>query len=234
MNRNHRLQTFEREGRRENLAQVIKGVKSYIRTLSNHGIAYPTKIVFFTLQGEGPMLAYTQLGGLSVDIIAVMFPATYAVTLKDGRSYPPPMPDGVRKFFNGVGIPIISARLPFDEIAGAESHNREMLLLKDTLSVFGGSMPLAIQAVLQATDSGLIPAGEEVIAVTGDTALLVTASTTRDFLSKTCGLMVNDIICKPRNFSISRPKPKAQEPAITSLVVADAARTIEGAPPETV
>ncbi len=229
MNRQHKLQTFEREGRRDNIGQVLKSVKSYMRGLITSGIPYPTKIVFFTLRGEGPMIAYNQLSGLEVNIIAVMFPITYSVTLKDGTKYTPDLPDKVRKFFHGVEIPVLRSRLPFDDITGAESHNKEMALLKTALGVFGGSMPLAIQAVLQATDNGLVPAGEEVIAVTGDTALLVTASTTRDFLDKTCGLVVNDIICKPRNFNITRPRPKPEEPLISSVVVADPSRTIEGA-----
>ncbi len=210
MNRGYKIQTFDREGR-ENLASVVKNVKNYLRGLLTSGIPYPTKIVFFTLKGEGPMLAYSQLSGLEVTIIAVTFPSTYSVLLQDKTTYCPEIPDKVRKFFAGVEIPVVRARLPFDEIIGADNHNKEMAMLKSALAVFGGSMPLAIQAVLQATDSGLIPPGEEVVAVTSDTALLVTASTTRDFLSPTCGLIVNEIICKPRNFTISRPTPKLEE-----------------------
>jgi len=219
MNRGYKVQAFDCEGR-ENLPSVVKNVKNYMRGLITNGIPYPTKIVFFTLKGEGPMLAYNQLSGLEVTIIAVTFPSTYSVALKDGGTYTPEIPDKVKKFFAGVEIPIVRARLPFDEITGAEFHNKEMALIKGALSIFGGSIPLAIQAVLQATDSGLIPSGEEVIAVTSDTALLVTASTTRDFLSQSCGVIVNEIICKPRNFTISRPKPKPVEALpITSPVM---------------
>ena len=210
MNRVYKVQTFDREGR-ENLANVLKNVKNYMRGLVTSGIPYPTKIVFFTLQGEGPMLAYNQLSGLDLTIIAVTFPPTYSVQMKDGTKFLPQIPDKVSKFFKGVEIPVIRARLPFDEITGAESHNKEMLMLKHALAIFGGSMPLAIQAVLQATDGGYIPAGEEVIVVTSDTALLVTSSTTKDFLNQTSGLIVNEIICKPRNFTISRPQPKEVE-----------------------
>jgi hypothetical protein len=217
MNRGYKIQTFDSEGR-ENLPNVVKNIKNYMRGLIAGGIPYPTKVVFFTLKGEGPMLAYNQLSGLEVTIIAVTFPSTYSIVLKNGNTYTPQVPDKVRKFFAGVEIPIICARLPFDEMTGAELHNKEMTLVKQALSIFGGSIPLAIQAVLQATDSGLIPSGEEVIAVTSDTALLVTASTTRDFLSQTCGLLVNEIICKPRNFTITRRKP---QPVVASLPIPD-------------
>jgi hypothetical protein len=227
MNRGYKVQAFDREGR-DNLPSVIKNVKNYMRGLMNNGIPYPSKIVFFTLKGEGPMLAYNQLSGLEVTIIAVTFPSTYTVALKDGGTYTPEIPEKVRKFFAGVEIPIVRARLPFDEITGAEFHNKEMTLIKSALAVFGGSMSLAIQSVLQATDSGLIPAGEEVIAITSDTALLVTASTTRDFLNPKCGLIVNEIICKPRNFTISRPKPKPVEPPQISAPDMGSGIQIEG------
>ena len=79
-----------------------------------------------------------------------------------------------------------------------------MGLIRSALEVFGGSMPLAIQAVLQAADCGYVETGEQVIAITSDTAVLITASTTKQFLSNTCGMMVNEIICKPRMFTVSR------------------------------
>ncbi len=226
MNRGYKVQIFDCEGR-ENLPSVVKNVKNYVRMLVASGGA-PSKIVFFTLKGEGPMLAYNQLSGLNVTIIAVTFPVTYSVILKSGAKYTPEIPEKVQKFFKGVEIPIVRSRLPFDEITGAEFHNKEMIMLKNAMSVFGGSMPLAIQAVLQATDAGLVRSGEEVIAVTSDTALLVTASTTQDFLSQSCGLMVNEIICKPRNFNISKPKPKAAEVLQMPASSATEGPTLEG------
>lgn len=210
MNRSYRAQSFDGEGR-GNLPTVIKIVKNYLRSMTSNGLVCPTKIVFFTLKGEGPILAYNQLIDLDMKIIAVVFPATYTAEMTLGGVYHPEIPEKVRKFFDGVEIPVIKGRLPFDSMAGADAHNREMGLIKKALSVFGGSMHLAIQAILQATDAGLVDPGEEVIAVTSDTALLITAATSQDFLSPTCGLIVNEIICKPRNFDISRPKPKQKE-----------------------
>jgi len=175
------------------------------------------------------MKAYSQLNGLNVTIIAVTFPRGFHVRISEKDVYYPQIPEQIRKFFTGVEIPVITGRLPFDAMDGADSHNREMKLLRSAFALFGGSMPLAIQAVLQATDNGLVKTGEQVIAVTSDTAALITASTTEHFLSKNCGMMVNEIICKPRIFSIARrsqylqlrsempetkdASPKVQEPA---------------------
>jgi hypothetical protein len=212
MIRSSKIQYFESEGR-ENLSTVIKCVKAFLRTSDTQRILRPKKIVFLTVQGEGPMLAYNQLQSEELQIIAVTFPIGAAELNEDGKLYRPQVSAKVRDFFNGVRIPIITSRLPFEEILGAEAHNREMKILRDALGLFGSSMALAIQAVLQATDAGHVEMGEQVIAATGDTAILVTATTTRNLLRQDhLGFSVNEIICKPRMFTISRKLPKPTEP----------------------
>jgi hypothetical protein len=217
MTRSPKIQYFDAEGR-ENLPNVIKCIKSYLRDRENQGLSEPIKIVFLTREGEGPMYAYNQIRGESIRIIAVTFPRDYRGT-KDDQPYVPEIAERVRKFFTGVEIPIITNRLPFDDIIGCDAHNREMSLIRDTLGLLGGSVPLAIQAVLQAVDSGHVNTGELVIAATGDTALLVRASTTKLFLAKDDrGLIISEILCKPRDFSITR-KPKAALPKSTAPAI---------------
>jgi hypothetical protein len=207
MTRASKVHYFESEGR-ENLPAVIKSIKAYLKGLDSQNLVAPQKIVFLTLQGEGPMLAYNQLQSENLEFVAVTFPAHYGTTRPDGTMFVPEIPDKVRQFFHGVGIPIITQRFPLDNIAGCEAHNREMSLIRDTLIMFGGSFPLAVQAVLQATDSGLLKVGEQVLVATGDTALLVTASTTEFFLRKDhLGFAVNEVLCKPSVFTRSRPLP---------------------------
>ncbi len=41
----------------------------------------------------------------------------------------------------GVGIDVITNRLPFDQILGADAHNREMSILSDALALFGAMCP---------------------------------------------------------------------------------------------
>jgi uncharacterized protein len=200
----HKVQYFASEGR-GNLSSVIKCIKMFLRSPDPQGVIAPKKIVFMTREGEGPILAHSQLQSEDVKIIAVTFPRNYAGKRADDSIFMPEISERVRRFFTAFNIPIITNRLPFEDIQGADSHNREMSLLRNALAIFGGSMPLAIQAVLQATDAGYVDVGEQVIAATGDTALLVTASTTRLFLVKDSrGLSVNEIICKPNTFDMTR------------------------------
>lgn len=209
-----KIQYFDSEGR-DNLPMVVKSIKAYLRAIEDE--EKPQKLIFLTRQGEGPVLAYNQIQTETIKIIAVTFPRFFSGKQSDGSVFTPEIPERIRKFFDGVGIDIITNRLPFDDILGAEAHNREMTILRDALALFGSSMPLAIQAVLQATDAGKVDPGEQVIVATGDTALLVTASTTRMFLTKDeRGLAVKEIICKPRIFDRSRkslrPKLLAEQP----------------------
>lgn len=189
---------------RDTLPDVIRSIKAYLRNGS--GEELPRWVIFLTSRGEGPMLAYRELIEFNVRLAAVTFSATFSLKTPDGRTYTPAIPDKVVKFFQGVEIPIITNRLPFDPIDGANAHNKETELLIKAFSIFGGGVPLAIQAVLQACDAGIVKPGERVIAATGDCALLISASGTKTFLDRDCGLVVCEIICKPRSRKPSEAK----------------------------
>ena len=101
---------------------------------------------------------------------------------------------------------IVPDTLPFDEIDEMDGHNQQVKLVRKALAMFGGGFGVCVQAVLRACDAGAVEAGEKVIAIGGDCAALMTASTTPKFLSKE-GISINEIFCKPRNLTIARPVP---------------------------
>ena len=225
---------FEHEGR-ENLPQVLRSVK---RAVTKRQELRALKYVIFTSTGEGPALAYAQLHEYEPRIIAVTFPPDFSVTRGQER-FTPNVSDKLRAFFQGINIEVITDRLPFDRIEGMPINNEQMQVVTEVLSIFGGGFALGIQAVLSACDHGKVAVGERVIALTGDTAALVTASNTRKFLSKDGGLVVNEILCKPRNLTISRsPKPRIvdipskgfDERAVTTKVVGLKALAEKNAP----
>ncbi len=195
---------FEHEGR-ENLPQVLRTVR---RAVNRRPELRTLKYVIFTSTGEGPALAYSQLHEYDPRIIAVTFPPDFSV-MRGQTRVSPRISEKLCAFFQGINIEVITDRLPFDRIDGMQAHNEQMQVVADVLAVFGGGFALGIQAVLSACDHGEIAIGEKVIALTGDTAAIITASNTRKFLSKDGGLVINEILCKPRNLTISRsPKPK--------------------------
>jgi uncharacterized protein len=210
MSKTFKVQYFGSEGR-ENLPSVIRAIKLFLSSTLSQGFDVPRKIVFLTREGEGPMLAHNHLQSSGIKIIAVTFPRHYGARRPDNSFFRPEIPDSIQRFFNAFEIPIITNRLPFDSIEGVDSHNSDMDLIKNVLGLFGSSIPLAVQAVLQATDAGYVDIGEQVIAATGDAAILVTASTTRQFLRKDhFGFAVNEIICKPRELTMRRKEVASQ------------------------
>jgi len=193
---------FDSEGR-ENLPHVLRCVK---RVFVRREDLRRCKLVVFTAIGEGPAIAYNTLQQWEPTIIAVTVGPDFYVVRGDKKLYPL-IPPKAKAFFDGVGIKVVKSRLPFDRIEGATAYNEQMKLVADSISLFGGSFVPCIQAVLQACDHGLIEIGEKVIAITGDCAAVVTASTTNKFLTRDEGMSVNEIICKPRNFTIARGAP---------------------------
>jgi hypothetical protein len=193
---------FEREGR-ENWSYVLRLVK---RTFQRRPELRSCKIVIFTAIGEGPAAAYNLLQEWDPQIIAVTLPPDFAV-IREGQKVSPRIPPKAKAFFDGVKIPVITARMPFQKIDGATAHNDQMSLIGDVLALFGGSFSHGVQAVLQACDHGLVQSGEKVIFVTGDSAAVVTASSTGKFLARDEGLAIHEIICKPRNLTIARGNP---------------------------
>lgn len=190
---------FEEEGR-SNLPQVLRVVK---RVFGKRPDLKDCKIVFFTAIGEGPALAFNILREYDPKIIAVTLPPDFSVKRGDERLYPR-IPEKLQAFFTGVGIKVITGRMPFDAMKGADAHNQQMQLIRDVLSLFGGGFSVCVQAVLQACDHGLVDQGEKVVAIAGDCAAVMTASMTKNFLSKEQGLSINEILCKARTLTIAR------------------------------
>lgn len=199
---------FEQEGR-QNLAHVLHIVR---RSFLKREDIRSCKLVIFTGVGEGPALAYRRLREYDPKIIAVTFPPGFLLKGKteDGKTieFPPRISEKLGRFFRGVGVKVLTGRLPFDGIDGAESIKQQTKLIKDVLSIFGAGFSLCVQAVLQACDMGEVSIGEKVVAITGDCAAVVTASTTARFLSTEDGLSINEILCKPKNLTLTRRQVK--------------------------
>ena len=227
MTKSHSISYFEHEGR-ENWPLVLRLVK---RVFQRRADLRSCKVVIFTAIGEGPAAAYNLLQEWDAKIIAVTLPPDFAV-IRDGQKVTPRVPPKAQAFFDGVGIPVVTARLPFQKIEGATAHNDQMDLIVNVISLFGGSFAQGVQAVLQACDHGLIEVGEKVIAVTGDSAAVVTASTTGKFLTRDEGLAIHEIICKPRNLTIARGKPAVALEQSRSLFEQDNVPRLRAAAPK--
>jgi hypothetical protein len=90
--------------------------------------------------------------------------------------------------FRGVTRGIVNAYKGFDPA----------MVVADTLRLFGQGTKVAVEVAVMALDAGLIPYGEDVIAVGGtgrgaDTALVIRPAYSGEFLKT----QIREIICKP-------------------------------------
>lgn len=197
---------FTQDGR-ANLRDVLRFVQ---RSLKKRADLRTMKLVFLTGFGEGPMLATRLLREFDPKIIAVTFPPT--LKLKVGEDVMTPrISDEVAAFLKAMKVDIITARLPFDTMVGANMQESEMRTIIGTLSIFGRSVPLCVQAVLQACDFGYVAEGEDVIGITGDCAAIITATSTKNFLSPTSLFVVKEFICKSGSRNVGRPLTGAKK-----------------------
>ena len=179
---------FNEEGR-TNLRHVLRLVQ---RARCKRPELQELKVVFMTAFGEGPLLATKLFRNNKPRMIAVTFPPT--VKLPDGKPYV--LSDQVESYLKAMKVELVRARLPFDGFGGNTPADQQMILIKSVLSSFGRSMPMCVEAVLQACDAGLVEEGEDVIGITGDMAAIVTASTTSKYLSSQSVFSVREFICK--------------------------------------
>lgn len=171
-----------------------------------------TKLVVFTGTGEGPMYALQallpQAEYSGIEMVAVTPPVGRPYR-RDPRDPASPIVQAgiaaeVREFLTGAGVPVVSAHLPFKPVGGRSSPSAEMTEVGEALSILGGGFALCVQAVLVACDAGEVEMGERVVAATADTAIVVIATRTEAFLSKRLGLLVEEIVCRPAVFDISK------------------------------
>jgi hypothetical protein len=227
MQTSHSILYFEEEGRK-NLPQVLRVVK---RAFNKRPDLRGCCVVVFTAIGEGPALAYNLLQQYDPRIVAVTMPPDFSVQRGEEKLFPR-IPEKLRAFFSGVGVSVVTGRLPFDSIDGCDAHNEQMTLIRNAISLFGGGFAFCVQAVLQACDHGVVEQGERVIAVAGDSAAVITASTTKNFLSRESGLAINEVLCKARNLTIARGHPKVAIEQTRNLFEQNSKQLFKPSPPE--
>lgn len=197
----HNTTYFWQEGR----ANLSDCLRISFEAAKRHDVR---KLVIFTAVGEGIKLAHEKF--LSQEQYSNM--ELVAVTFAHGHSHPKDIADEDVYWMRNNNIPLIRAHLPFDPIrAQYQSHGilgQDFSLLGNVLGIFGGSMSLAVQAVLMACDAGAVRKGEHVISLASDTSILVRSAPTSHLLTD---FIVREIFCKAVFFDISKKEKPLQE-----------------------
>ena len=127
---------------------------------------------------------------------------TYHCGLKE--PFKKAMPDEVRKDLEGKGVVVISATHALSgverSISKKYSGSSPVLIIADTLKLFGQGTKVAVEVSIMAADSGSL-SGNDIISIGGtakgsDTALVIKPAHQSNFFD----MRIREIVCKPRNF----------------------------------
>jgi hypothetical protein len=152
-------------------------------------------IVIATHRGKTALKFAEKLKGMNVEVVAVTVAAsTKPEIVKEWNENLPKMQKLGIKTHRGVYCFAGVERAIKARWGGAGPA----VLMGDTLRVFGEGTKVAVDVSLMATDAGLVPAGEKVMAIGGtsrgaDTCLVLKSA----FSSKFFDLAVQEIVCKP-------------------------------------
>jgi len=207
----HRMEKHERIHKFMKLSTRIYENEGYgnlrqtVRDVARAATAYDIKrIVVFTAVGDGALMLRHKLDE-SFAIIAVSFPPdTIGVSRTAELGVHDPAVT-VRSKIEHLGIPVVQGSMPFMGLDPRFSASGPSAV-KVVFGVFGGGMQLCVQAVLMASDAGLIRQGDRCISMSADTALVCRGGHSHNFLSTKTTFAVEHIICKPLFYQISRPE----------------------------
>lgn len=166
-------------------------------------------IIVFTADGDGVLKLSEQLNNdKNIKIHAATFPYKhpFAVTDDNGNTtykYAELSKKEVKEKLQNLGINIIQGVMPLQDIIIPGVKDIKTQTIHHTLSLISGGLRLCVQAVLMATDGGHIEPGEDVIAMSADTAIVAKSCRSSWLFHPNDGLEIREIICKPSTFTIT-------------------------------
>lgn len=154
-------------------------------------------IVVASTTGETGLIFSETLKGFSINIVVV----THSSGFKNPNINE--MPDDVRKKIGAYGAKVFTGPMLTHSIEAALTAKFSgiypTIIIANTLRRFGEGPKVCCEIVMMAVDAGLIPEGEEVLAVAGtargaDTVMVLRSAASKRFLD----LRVLEILAKPR------------------------------------
>ncbi|MDI6794746.1 MAG: pyruvate kinase alpha/beta domain-containing protein [bacterium] len=183
------VQYFEKTGP-ENTGDCLE----IMQDLVNEGYR---NVVVATTSGETGLAAAKRLEGRWVNLAVITHSANFKGPNVEEIS------QDKRKEIESLGAKIYTGTILTHSLetalAGKFSGVYPTLLIAQTLRRFGEGLKVCCEIVMEAVDAGLIPEGEEVVAVAGtgrgaDAVCLIKSAASKRFLD----LKVTEILAKPR------------------------------------
>ena len=152
--------------------------------------------VLATSKGDTGCRALEILKGLRIVVV------TYHCGFKEPFKHV--MPESVRIQLQNKGVTVVTASHALSgierSVAARHSGVYPLLLIADTLKLFGQGTKVAVEVAVMAADAGAL-SGQDIVAIGGsgrgaDTALVLKPAHQNNFFE----MRVREIICKPREF----------------------------------
>ncbi|MEW6162015.1 MAG: pyruvate kinase alpha/beta domain-containing protein [Nitrospirota bacterium] len=181
---------FEKPGS-ENTAACLEVVKNALK-----GGRYKHVVVAST-SGDTGLLFSEALEGSDINLVVV----THSAGFKEPNTQE--MPEEIRKKIEAKGAKVFTGSMLTHSIetslASKFGGSYPTLIIAQSLRRFGEGPKVCCEIVMMASDAGLIPEGEEVLAVAGtakgaDTVMVIRSTASKRFLD----LRVLEILAKPR------------------------------------
>lgn len=185
-----RVLYFEKPGR-DNTESCLEVVK---RALTEEGYKH---LVVASTTGETGLLFARALKEFRANLVVV----THSYGFKEPNTIE--MPPEIRRQIEAEGGKVFTGSMPTHSLETSLSSRFSglypTLLIAQSLRRFGEGPKVCCEIVMMAVDAGLIPEGEEVLAVAGtargaDSVLVIRSSASKRFLE----LKVLEILAKPR------------------------------------
>ncbi|MCX7793303.1 MAG: hypothetical protein N2257_02690 [Thermodesulfovibrionales bacterium] len=186
-----RLVTYFEKPGRENTEECLKIA---IQAIKESGYKH---LVVASTTGETGLKIVEALKGLNINLVIV----THSTGFKAPNTQE--MHSDVRERIIQNGAKVLTGTMITHSIETAFSQKFQGLypthIVAQTLRRFGEGPKVCIECVMMAVDAGLIPEGEEVLAIAGtaygaDTVMLIKSAASKRFLD----LKVLEILAKPR------------------------------------
>jgi hypothetical protein len=190
---------------REGQSNLDETLDASFKAAAKYGIKY---IVIFCGQGQGIIKAIdnylpNELYS-NIKLIAATFPRN--IRLSDGTRFN--LPSDVKKRLKKLSIPIV--RLTNNDLKKniVKKSGISLRKIKIICSMLGGGFPLCIEGAVAACEKGIVRAGECVIAMSADTAMIITTSDIKYFPG---AFVIREILCKPAILDITRKEKPLEE-----------------------
>jgi hypothetical protein len=157
------------------------------------------KIAIFSARMSSVLKLKQEVADAGIEIIVTTYAYGRKFKIKNNDSgYDEITPEVATKELKEIilkeGMHYIQGGVPLEPIISNTGDN-SMEMIITSLELFSTGMTLCVNASIMAYENGYIEDGENIIAISGDTAIVAKPSNKRDFL---CGdFKIHRILCKP-------------------------------------